>query len=109
MRGLEKVRADFSLTAPAYNLWRVLNILAFPYFANLGLAGRLEFELTLAESEPCPRFSRSPMRRGEKTRRGWRQLKPSWVVLGRAKLAMPSAFPYQAEYRAAHAALRAAA
>ena len=30
MRGLEKVRAEFSLTALAYNLRRVLNIMAFP-------------------------------------------------------------------------------
>jgi hypothetical protein len=30
MRGLEKVRAEFSLTALAYNLRRVLNIVAFP-------------------------------------------------------------------------------
>ena len=29
MRGLEKVRAEFSLTALAYNLRRVLNIVAF--------------------------------------------------------------------------------
>ena len=29
MRGLEKVRADSSLTAPAYNLRRVLNIVGF--------------------------------------------------------------------------------
>jgi len=27
---LEKVRAEFSLTALAYNLWRVLNIVEFP-------------------------------------------------------------------------------
>jgi len=30
MRGLEKVRAEFSLTALAYNLRCVLNIMAFP-------------------------------------------------------------------------------
>jgi transposase len=30
MRGLEKVRAEFSLTALAYNLRRVLNLVAFP-------------------------------------------------------------------------------
>ena len=30
MRGLEKVRAEFSLTALAYNLRRVLNIVEFP-------------------------------------------------------------------------------
>ena len=30
MRGLDKVRAEFSLTALAYNLRRVLNILEFP-------------------------------------------------------------------------------
>ena len=30
MRGLEKVRGDFSLTALAYNLRRVLNIMEFP-------------------------------------------------------------------------------
>jgi Transposase DDE domain len=30
MRGLEKVRAEFSLTALAYNLRRVLNIVGFP-------------------------------------------------------------------------------
>jgi Transposase DDE domain len=30
MRGLEKVRAEFSLTALAYNLRRVLNIVTFP-------------------------------------------------------------------------------
>ncbi|MBV9249901.1 MAG: transposase [Acetobacteraceae bacterium] len=30
MRGLEKVRAEFSLTALAYNLRRVLNIVRFP-------------------------------------------------------------------------------
>jgi Transposase DDE domain len=29
MRGLEKVRGEFSLTALAYNLRRVLNIVAF--------------------------------------------------------------------------------
>ena len=29
MRGLEKVRAEFSLTALAYNLRRVLNIVGF--------------------------------------------------------------------------------
>ena len=29
-RGLEKVRAEFSLTALAYNLRRVLNIVEFP-------------------------------------------------------------------------------
>ena len=29
MRGLEKVRAKFSLTALAYNLGRVLNIVGF--------------------------------------------------------------------------------
>ena len=29
-RGLEKVRAEFSLTALAYNLRRVLNIVGFP-------------------------------------------------------------------------------
>jgi hypothetical protein len=29
MRGLEKVRADFSLTALAYNLRRALNIVGF--------------------------------------------------------------------------------
>ena len=29
MRGLEKVRAEFSLTALAYNLRRVLNLVAF--------------------------------------------------------------------------------
>jgi hypothetical protein len=30
MRGLEKVRGEFSLTALAYNLRRVLNIVEFP-------------------------------------------------------------------------------
>jgi transposase len=30
MRGLEKVRGEFSLTALAYNLRRVLNIMEFP-------------------------------------------------------------------------------
>ena len=30
MRGLEKVRAEFSLTALAYNLRRVLNIVGLP-------------------------------------------------------------------------------
>jgi Transposase DDE domain len=30
MRGLEKVRAEFSLTALAYNLRRVLNIVELP-------------------------------------------------------------------------------
>ena len=30
MRGLEKVRAEFSLTARAYNLRRVLNIVGLP-------------------------------------------------------------------------------
>jgi hypothetical protein len=30
MRGLEKVRAEFSLTALVYNLRRVLNIVEFP-------------------------------------------------------------------------------
>ena len=30
MRGLEKVRVEFSLTALAYNLWRVLNIVGLP-------------------------------------------------------------------------------
>ena len=30
MRGLQKVRAEFSLTALAYNLRRVLNIVGFP-------------------------------------------------------------------------------
>ena len=30
MRGLDKVRAEFSLTALAYNLRRVLNIVEFP-------------------------------------------------------------------------------
>ena len=30
MRGLEKVRGEFSLTALAYNLRRVLNIVALP-------------------------------------------------------------------------------
>jgi hypothetical protein len=30
MRGLEKVRGEFSLTALAYNLRRVLNIAGFP-------------------------------------------------------------------------------
>ena len=30
MRGLERVRAEFSLTALAYNLRRVLNIMEFP-------------------------------------------------------------------------------
>ena len=30
MRGLEKVRAEFSLTALAYNLSRVLNIVGLP-------------------------------------------------------------------------------
>jgi hypothetical protein len=30
MRGLEKVRAEFSLTALSYNLRRVLNIVEFP-------------------------------------------------------------------------------
>jgi hypothetical protein len=30
MRGLEKVRAEFSLTALAYNLRRVLSIVEFP-------------------------------------------------------------------------------
>ncbi|MFL5282628.1 MAG: transposase [Rhodopila sp.] len=30
MRGLEKVRGEFSLTALAYNLRRVLNIVGFP-------------------------------------------------------------------------------
>jgi hypothetical protein len=30
MRVVEKVRAEFSLTAPAYNPRRVLNIVAFP-------------------------------------------------------------------------------
>ncbi len=29
MRGLEKVRGEFSLTALAYNLWRVLNLVGF--------------------------------------------------------------------------------
>ena len=29
MRGLEKVRAEFSLTALAYNIRRVLNLVAF--------------------------------------------------------------------------------
>jgi hypothetical protein len=29
MRGLEKVRGEFSLTALAYNLRRVLNLVAF--------------------------------------------------------------------------------
>jgi hypothetical protein len=33
MRGLEKVRAEFSLTALAYNLRRVLNIVS-PLSAN---------------------------------------------------------------------------
>ena len=30
MRGLDKVRGEFSLTALAYNLRRVLNIVEFP-------------------------------------------------------------------------------
>jgi hypothetical protein len=30
MRGLERVRAEFSLTALAYNLRRVLNIVGLP-------------------------------------------------------------------------------
>jgi hypothetical protein len=30
MRGLEKVRAEFSMTALAYNLRRVLNIVGLP-------------------------------------------------------------------------------
>jgi hypothetical protein len=30
MRGLAKVRGKFSLTALAYNLWRVLNIVELP-------------------------------------------------------------------------------
>jgi hypothetical protein len=49
MRGLEKVRAEFSLTALAYNLRRALNLVAFPELgsvtsrANCGAARRLSF------------------------------------------------------------------
>jgi transposase len=35
MRGLEKARAEFSLTALAYNLRRVLNIVGLPKLAAL--------------------------------------------------------------------------
>ena len=43
MRGLEKVRAEFSLTALAYNLRRVLNIVGLPIAAlPAGLKSTLE-------------------------------------------------------------------
>jgi Transposase DDE domain len=63
MRGLEKVRTEFSLTVLAYNLRRVLNIVGMPrLLAALGGVGRVLGRAALADVQEALWSDRWPER-----------------------------------------------
>jgi hypothetical protein len=76
MRGLEKVRAEFSLIVLAYNLRRVLNIVGMPrLMAALGSVARVLGKAALAEVQEALWSDRWRERNAKlsfcRSQRGW--------------------------------------